>query len=189
MINCEGTKQYCCEDISKIENFELASSDETQMWDIHHRNEITENKTRKDLIADGKYYNVPASELIFLTRSEHMKLHSNNRSGELKNKIREAIKGAGNGMFGKHHSEEAKLKISETRKTKIQAGEITYTNSTYHTKEGNVKISEKAKERYKDKKNHPMFGRHQSEETKRKISLAKKGRIPWNKGKKINPVN
>jgi len=32
-------------------------------------------------------------------------------------------------------------------------------------------------------KNHPRLGKHHSEETKRKIRQAKKGQIPWNKGK------
>ena len=36
-------------------------------------------------------------------------------------------------------------------------------------KENSKKISEKAKERFKDKTKHPMFGKHHSEETKLKI--------------------
>ena len=60
--------------------------------------------------------------------------------------------------------------------------------SNCHTEEANRKISEKAKERLSNPENNPMFGKHQSEETKRKISEAKKGRVPWNKGKKIKKI-
>lgn len=46
MINYDQAKRYCAEDISKIENFEDAALDTTETWDIHHRREISENKSR-----------------------------------------------------------------------------------------------------------------------------------------------
>jgi len=46
-------------------------------------------------------------------------------------------------------------------------------------------ISEKAKERFKNQENHPNFGKKCSEETRKKMSEAKKGRVPWNKNLKI----
>lgn len=99
-------------------------------------------------------------------------------SEEHKQKISDANIGCKNGMFGKTHSEEARRKISEARKGK-----------NFHlgwkpNEEQRLKISEKAKNRLSDKTNHPMYGKQQSDETKRKISGANKGRIPWNKGKK-----
>ena len=49
------------------------------MWDIHHRKECDENGktlfTCKQLIEMNLYLNRPASELIFVTRSMHIKLH------------------------------------------------------------------------------------------------------------------
>lgn len=42
--------------------------------------------------------------------------------------------------------------------------------------ETKTKISKKAKERYKNKKNHPMYGKHHTKTSKSKISEAKKGR-------------
>ena len=79
---------YCIpEEIEKIENYELAKKDNFIGWHIHHRLECVEtgavvNSTRQDLIDWGIYYNRPASELIFLTASEHGKLHrrAKNRS-------------------------------------------------------------------------------------------------------------
>lgn len=47
------------------------------------------------------------------------------------------------GMYGKRHSEDAKIKMSEATKVRL-----------------------------KDKSNHPLFGKHRSEETKKKISKA-----------------
>lgn len=45
------------------------------MWDCHHRKETDEGLSVAELIEQGLYWNRPASELIFLTRSEHMRLH------------------------------------------------------------------------------------------------------------------
>ena len=79
MINEYSAKLYCLEDISLIENYHQAISDENKMWDIHHRRECDENGrtlfTHKQLKEMNLYFNRPASELIFVTRSMHRKLH------------------------------------------------------------------------------------------------------------------
>ena len=79
MINECYAKRYCSEDVSLIENYKEAISDEERIWDIHHRRESdSEGRTlftRKQLIEMGIYFNRPASELIFVTRSMHSKLH------------------------------------------------------------------------------------------------------------------
>ena len=93
------TKYLCKEDVSLIENYEAAINDNTQIWDCHHRNEITMNKTKDELKALHLYYDRPASELIFLTRSDHCKLHTNNKR-----------------FTGKHHTKTAKKKIGAASK-------------------------------------------------------------------------
>lgn len=60
-------------------------------------------------------------------------------------------------MYGKHHSEETKQKISENRKGK-QLSE-----------EHKQKLSDAKKGKYNGE-NHPMYGKHHSEETRQKIS-------------------
>ena len=79
MISERYAKLFCSEDISLIENYQQAISDQTKMWDIHHRRECDENGktlfTKKQLKEIGLYFNRPASELIFVTRSMHWKLH------------------------------------------------------------------------------------------------------------------
>lgn len=71
-----NTQRYCCEDISLIQNYEIAinSSDK---YDCHHRLEIQDDKTVsvKELKEQGLYYKRPANELIFLKHSEHTLLH------------------------------------------------------------------------------------------------------------------
>lgn len=73
----ENAKKFCCEDISLIENYDKAVADPTQIWVTHHRAEILPcgNYTVDDLKQFNLYYNRPASELIFLSQSEHMRLH------------------------------------------------------------------------------------------------------------------
>ena len=100
-----------CKEPEKIENYEKALADNFKGWECHHRKGV--DIPREKLKALGMYYNRPASELIFLTRSEHEILHKKGRrrSEETKKKISEAQK-------GKKLSEEHKKKISEAQKGK-----------------------------------------------------------------------
>ena len=79
MISERSAKRFCSEDMSLIENYHQAIADQTRTWDIHHRRECDANGrtlfTHKQLIEMGIYFNRPASELIFVTRSMHKKLH------------------------------------------------------------------------------------------------------------------
>ena len=83
MINEKNVKSYCKEDIALIENYDKAIADDSQVWDCHHRNEIkvlpsgiTVICSSKELIENGRYFKCPANELIFLTPSEHNRLHN-----------------------------------------------------------------------------------------------------------------
>ena len=98
--------KYCCEDILKIENYELAKRDNFRGWVIHHRLELVEtgavvDSTKQDLMDRGIYYNRPAEELIYLTKSEHQKLHRKGKPGPNR---------------GKHFSEDHKRKILEAKR-------------------------------------------------------------------------
>ena len=79
MINEIHSKRYCSDDISLIENYHQAIADKERKWEIHHRRECDENGrtlfTRKQLKEMNVYYKRPASELIFVTRSMHYKIH------------------------------------------------------------------------------------------------------------------
>lgn len=133
MISEKTVSKYCCEDLSKIENYDKAVADETQIWHCHHRLEIQGEfrNSFKLLKKCGLYYNVPAWQLIFLTKSEHRRLHmlgkkytlGKHHSAESKLKIREAQLGEKNNMFGKHHSAEAKQKNREAHLGKHHSGE------------------------------------------------------------------
>lgn len=65
---------YCCEQLHNIENYEKAINDD-KMWVLHHKLETDLKKTKQELIDEGLYYSRPANELIFLTHSNHLKLH------------------------------------------------------------------------------------------------------------------
>ena len=126
MINEKQAKKYCREDISLIENYDKAVSDTTQFWHCHHRRETI--YSRSGLIEIGEYYNRPACELIFLTPTEHHRLHNlgkmpsgmngKHHSEETRKKMSESNKGENNPMFGKHHSAETRKKMSEAHKGK-----------------------------------------------------------------------
>ena len=52
-------KRYWADgELSKIENYDKAVADITQVWDCHHRLEVQNGKPilKKDLIAQGLYY-------------------------------------------------------------------------------------------------------------------------------------
>ena len=99
-----------CKDYENIENFEKAKADNFKGWCCHHRLQTWTSDGERRLVdismdelkALGMYYNRPASELIFLTRSEHKSLHNEGNKYHL----------------GKHHSAESNYKNSEAHKGK-----------------------------------------------------------------------
>lgn len=137
-------QRLCSEDISLIENYDKAISDETQTWHCHHKFEIDMNLSFKQLIEKNLYWKRPASELIFLTPHKHKSLHHK----------------------GKHYSEETKYKISEAKK-----GKPAPWASNQKSEETKRKMSESHKG-----VTSPYKGKHRSEETKKKMSEARKGK-------------
>lgn len=111
---CKGIKRFC-KDYAKIENYDKAIVDTTQVWQCHHRLETHNSDgerrlvdlSKEELIALDMYYDRPPEELIFLKSAEHVSLHHKGKPSISK------------GMKGKHHSEEAKRKISEALKGRI----------------------------------------------------------------------
>ena len=99
-------------------------------------------------MALGMYFHRPASELIFLTKSEHVFLHNKGKklSEETKNKMSESKKGT-------HLSEETKNKMSEAKKGKTR---------------------KPFSEDHKKNISYSMKGHSVSEETKKKLSDARK---------------
>lgn len=88
---CERTIYlFCNGDITKIENYEKAINDKTQVWLCHHRLGIMpfSNKevSHEKLIEMELYYNQPAEALIFLTEEEHKSLHTSSRNKTRTNK-------------------------------------------------------------------------------------------------------
>lgn len=126
---CEKTVKKFCKDFTKIENYDKAIADKTQTWHCHHRLETESTgavveSTMRDLMDWNIYYDRPPEELIFLTESEHRKLHKNNKnrafSKEWKDNLSEAHKGY-------VQSAETRLKRSLAMK-----GKNTYKRSEEH---------------------------------------------------------
>ncbi len=179
---CEKTVKKVCKDYSRIENYEKAINDKTQTWHCHHRLETHNSDgerrlvdiTAEELKALGMYYDRPADELIFLTSPEHTKLHM------VRNHY---SKGHTSWIKGKHHTEETKQKISETKRGKKHGSPSDETRKKlseslkgknkgkHHSEETRKRMSET----HKGERN-PLYGKHHSEETKKKQSTAKKGR-------------
>ena len=74
MINVKYANRFCCEDISLIENYDIAKSS-NEIWDCHHRLETDLGLSRQELVDSEMYYGVEAKYLIFLSHSDHTKLH------------------------------------------------------------------------------------------------------------------
>ena len=98
-----------CKEYENIENYQKALADNFVGWCCHHRKGVY--IAVEKLKALGMYYNRPASELIFLTESEHDILHKKGKSlsEEHRKKLSEAHK-------GKKRSEETRKKIAEAKK-------------------------------------------------------------------------
>lgn len=102
-----------CKDYTNIENYDKAMADLNVIWECHHKLELEAtggvcDVTKQDLKDWNLYYNRPADELIFLEPKEHRKLHMTSELGKVQRRNFTTK--------GRHHSEEAKTKMSESAK-------------------------------------------------------------------------
>ena len=116
-----------------------------------------------------------ASNLMWLTKAEHMQLHSDSevtkqrkskpKSEEHKRNLSEALKGR---VFSEEHINHLR-EANKGEKNPMYGnyGEKNPMYGKHHTEETRKKMSEKRK---LDK--HPLWGKHHTEETKRKLSEA-----------------
>lgn len=193
----------CSEDLSKIENYNLAINDETQIWHLHHRLETHFSNgderpanariSMKELIELGMYFHRPAEELIFLTKSKHMSIHKAGQTFNHKEKTKEKIGKSNKGKLkGKHISESHKRHISESTKGKKLSKDHKQKISKalknrQFTEEHRRRISEantghKASVETRQKLSRRLKGLKRSEETKDRMSQAAKER--WAKWRK-----
>ena len=153
MISERHVKKFCRDDLSLIKNYDLAIADSKHIWHCHHINELT--FTREELIKMNMYYDRPASELIFLTKSEHSIIHRTICAGrkEWNTKISNSQKGKTSCWKGKILPIETKQKIAKSH------------------------IGMKATEETKSKIRMSKLGKKRkpfSEETKRKMREARR---------------
>lgn len=172
MINESQARKYCREDITLIKNYAEAIADATQTWICHHRNaEPFTGFCTKDLKKMNMYYQRPASELMFVTRSEHKTIHNKGttQSEETRKKLSNSHRGKASPFKGKHHSEESRKKLSESHTCKV---------GKHHSEDTRKKMSAALK------------GRTFSDETRNKMSESHKcnkaltGRRWYNNGLK-----
>lgn len=90
-------KYFCKDDITKIENYELAMTDTEEVWHCHHRLELTLDgeyaHSKEDLIRMNMYYQRPYFELIFLKNSDHVTLHNKAHNPIRRAKVSNTLKG------------------------------------------------------------------------------------------------
>ena len=120
MIASDEYLKKICRNYHLVENYMQARFDKENKWEMHHRREIDENKSRQQLIDEENYYDVAQEELVFLTKDEHNKLHHKDKivSAETRKKMSEALTGKESSFKGKHYSTAAKQKISKLHKGK-----------------------------------------------------------------------
>ena len=117
MINEHNVKAYCKDDISLIENYDLAVNSQDK-WECHHRRESI--YSRDDLKEIGEYYHRPAIELIFMKYDEHRKFHHCHKivSKSTCEKMGRSKLGNKYGL-GHHRSKDAKERISAAAKLRL----------------------------------------------------------------------
>ena len=125
----------------------------TEICDVHHRDD-----TEETINYNNKHYELwgfnedgtfeYGKYVVFLTRSEHAAYHGHQRTGEKCY------------MYGKHHTDESKAKISAAKKGQT------------HTEDVKAKMSATRKG-----ENNPFYGKTHTHETKARISAANRGRV------------
>ena len=136
----DKVKEYCNEDISNIENYQKALTDDG-FWEVHHRREthdengnlLVQQISKQDLIKQKLYFNRPSSELIFMPRKEHRLLHMG------QNDFAKGVNIGNQYAKGNVLSEKTKKKMGESRKGNTNNGialiKCIETDETHRTRE------------------------------------------------------
>ena len=166
MISTQTPQKLCMEDISLIENYNKAIADTTQIWDCHHRRESV--YTKAQLIEIGEYYNRPAAELIFLTHKDHMLIP---HAGKI-----DGWKRAGKSNSGRKHniSEDGHRKLSENGKIQGQRNKGRHLTEQQKQHLRKINLGKKMTAEQIEAMRQRLLGHSTSEQTKIKISLAKR---------------
>lgn len=132
MIDIRRAREYCYEDISRIENYDKAIADKERTWHCHHRNETIMNCGKKELISKGAYYGRPARELVFLTEFDHKRIHGIGKPSGMKGKAQSesARKSISKKLSGRRLSEEHKKKMKPALGGKATLGMKWFSNGT-----------------------------------------------------------
>ncbi len=114
---CKHITRYC-KNYTNIENYDLAVADES-VWICHHKLEAF--FTMLELKKIGRYYDVPARELVFCKdEKEHQKWPHKGHIEKIDKFDHELLKHHGNQWNkDRHWSKEQKEKYSETVKNRI----------------------------------------------------------------------
>lgn len=178
--------KYCNGNITQIENYYKAISDNEHTYVLHHRAEILPCGCFKaeDLIKFGLYYKRPPSELIFLTQAEHSALHAAAFkklkcgwfSKESHNKISKALTSRPSPFRGKkrQYSKEGLARISAANKGKTPWNKG---KTGVYSEETIKKISNTLKGQPS-----PFKGKHHTEKSKKAFSESHLGMHWWNNG-------
>lgn len=124
-------------ELELIENYERAKADNFKGWCIHHRDEykvlpsgIEVFRTKAELMEDGRYYNCPADELIFMTLSDHQAYHMKHITKERRKNLSTALRGSKKGPCSPEHRKNISLAVK---------------GKTKHWKDGNPALKFKGK--------------------------------------------
>lgn len=185
-----------CSDYKNIENYEIAVSSE-EKYHLHHKLEIQDDKvlSRQTLKEMDLYFHRPSNELIFLTETEHRKLHGkyitdekrqllslNNLghiiSEETKQKISQANKGKPAYNKGIPMNEETKLKLSIAK----TGTKLNISDEERKRRSDLIKEYMATHPRDLSGKNNPHYGISVPDEQKNRQSQKMKGRHWYNNG-------
>ena len=108
-----------CTNYWKIKNYDKAIADENETWVLHHRDEVKKTpsgiiaiRSKQELIENGRYYDCPPNELIFIKKKYHSMIHSTFPTEET---IRKISLSCSKSLKGKKFSEEHKANLSKAK--------------------------------------------------------------------------
>lgn len=148
-------------------------------------------------MSNNKLYGIKSNDYE-LYKKKYVDYLKENKSGE--NNPNYGKRGILLHSYGKPRSEETKRKLSEAHKGKKLSGKTKKKMSDYWKKHGNwikgKKLPEEIKKQISESmigrfsgENHPLYGKHHSKETKRKLSEAHKGKKLSEETKKKMSLN